>query len=192
MPKSSRIAEALGESPQGDSPSRVDEFVRLLAEHQFGLYAYILSLLSNCADADDVMQETSVALWEMFDSYESGTDFRAWACRVAYYRVLKFRERCQGTPFAVSDEFLDRVAAVSFERHDELEHRRQALIECMKKLRDRDRELLEHRYDASQPTLKRIAELVGRPVNTVYKAMSRIHRTLFECVQRRLAQEKTA
>src|SRR5262245_27195115 len=61
-------------------------FVRLFAQHEHQVYAYIVSVLANWADADEVMQETSVALWEMFDDFQEGTSFCSWACRIAYFR----------------------------------------------------------------------------------------------------------
>ena len=168
-----------------------DEFVRLLAEHQFRLYAFILSLVPNCADADDVMQETSVALWEMFDQYQPGTNFGAWACRVARFRVLKFRERKPQALLQVGDEVLNLVAEASVAQSEESESRRRALDECIRRLPPRDFTLLKQSFDPATQTLKKVAEVLGRPVNTIYKAMSRIQQALFECVGRKLkAQEK--
>jgi RNA polymerase sigma-70 factor, ECF subfamily len=167
-----------------------DEFVRLLLQHQFRLYAFILSLVPNCADADDVMQETSTALWQMFDKFEPTTDFAAWACRVARYRVLKFRDRKSRLPVFTSDEVLDRIAEASIGRLDESDVRRQALGKCMQRLSPRDSELLRQVYDPATRTLKQVAEVLARPVNTVYKAASRIHQALFECVQRTLGAEQ--
>jgi DNA-directed RNA polymerase specialized sigma24 family protein len=41
----------------------------------------------------------------------------------------------------------------------------------------------------SRETYKSIAEEIGRPVNTVYKALNRIRRSLHECIDRTLAAE---
>ena len=35
----------------------------------------------------------------------------------------------------------------------------------------------------------KVAEVLGRKVETVYKALSRIHSTLGECVRRRIREE---
>lgn len=169
--------------------SNPNEFVRLLIEHQFRLYSFILSLVLNHADADDVMQETSVALWEMFDRYEPGSDFAAWACSIARYRVMKYRERKGKAPLFMEDDILDRVAHEAMARGDELERRRKALGRCVRKLTPNDRELLKRAYDPANHTLKQVAEVLGRPANTIYKAVSRIHRFLLVCVKRTLQVE---
>jgi RNA polymerase sigma-70 factor (ECF subfamily) len=167
-----------------------DEFVRLLLQHQFRLYGFILSLVPNCADADDVMQETSAALWEMFDKYETNTDFGAWACRVAKYRVLKFRERQSRAPVFTSDDVLERIAEASLGQSDASEARRQALSRCVQHLSPPDSELLRQVYDPATRTLKQVAEVLARPANTVYKAVRRIHQMLFECMERTIRAEE--
>jgi RNA polymerase sigma-70 factor (ECF subfamily) len=162
------------------------KFVKLLVEHQFRLYSFIFLLVPNQADADDLMQETSMALWEMFDRFQPGGDFTAWACSIARYRVLKYLERKRNSPLLMGKEVLERVARETLARSDELEARRKALSICVGKLVPRDRELLEKIYDPINRTLKQAAEKLGRPVNTIYKAVSRIHRLLYACVRRTL------
>ena len=57
----------------------VEEFVGLLMGSQQRVFSYILTLLPNVADAQDVLQETSIVLWRRLAEYEPGTDFTAWA-----------------------------------------------------------------------------------------------------------------
>jgi len=168
------------------------EFVRLLVEHQFRLYTYILSLVPNYSDADDVMQETSIALWEMFDQFQQGSDFASWACSVAHYRVLKYRKKQAKVPLLLDEAVLEQISQqVMAENKNETLDRQKALQKCVGKLASSDRQLLEHTYDPANRTLKQVADLLGRPVNTVYKAVSRIHRALFACVQRTLRAENS-
>ena len=65
-----------------------NEFVSLLTASQRRLYAFICTLVIDRTDADEVLQETNLALWEQAERFEAGTDFVAWACRVAHYKVL--------------------------------------------------------------------------------------------------------
>ena len=46
------------------------EFIRLLMENERRIYAYILTLLGNGADAEDVLQETSIILWDKFAEFQ--------------------------------------------------------------------------------------------------------------------------
>ena len=48
------------------------EFVQLLTSNQSRLYAYVLSLLGDRTQAEDVMQETNAVLWrKAHDSIKS-------------------------------------------------------------------------------------------------------------------------
>jgi RNA polymerase sigma-70 factor (ECF subfamily) len=87
-----------------------------------------------------------------------------------------------------SDNFLAQVAEEALVNSDQLEIRRQALADCLGKLRPKDRELIQQRYAPGENGLS-IAQVMGRPVNSVYQSLSRIRKTLLECVNRSLAAE---
>src|ERR1700761_39547 len=89
--------------------NQTSDFVALWTASSRQVYAYILMLLPHWADADEAFQETSRVLWEKFDQFEVGTDFTAWACRIAYFKVLDVRARRQRGPLSFSDEFLDAL-----------------------------------------------------------------------------------
>ncbi len=78
-----------------DNPLDHDEFTSQLVAVQRRLYAYILTILPNLADADDVLQDTNSVLLRKRKEYAAGTEFGAWACRVAYFEVLALRKKRQ-------------------------------------------------------------------------------------------------
>ena len=51
-------------------PAKSTVFLPLFLKNERRLYAYILTLLPRRADADDVLQETSLVLWDKFDETE--------------------------------------------------------------------------------------------------------------------------
>lgn len=164
------------------------EFVRLFSLHARRLYAYLYQYLGNEADADDVFQETSRVMWENFSEFTPGTHFAAWAERVAHFQVLSFRKRRQRDRLQFSDEFVAAVSDQYGEILDSLEHRRAALDDCLQKLREPDRQLIQLRY-GDGGTTKNTAERVGRSVDAVYKALNRIETLLVECTQRALRRD---
>lgn len=167
------------------NPSRAeqaDEFARLFGRHARQIYAYILTLIPHWADAEDVFQETSTILWEKFAQFTPDTNFRAWACQVAHYRALWFRQRQRKLAVPFDEEFFRLVAAETLAQQDLLEDRHLALAGCMEKLPARERELVECCY-ASGVTIKQVALALGRSPDTTYKALKRIHRELFDCVE---------
>jgi RNA polymerase sigma-70 factor (ECF subfamily) len=178
---------APAEAPETDAQRNL-RFVRLFAQHEHQIYASIVASLGNWTDADEVMQETSVALWEMFDRFEEGTSFVGWACQIAYYRILRFREKRRRDKHEFDQEFVEAVAATVLEESDWFEFRRRALGDCVSRLRPNDRDLLESCY-ADGGTIKCAAERLDRPAKSVYKALARIRQALFDCVQRKMTAE---
>jgi RNA polymerase sigma-70 factor, ECF subfamily len=171
-----------------DRAERADEFAALFGRHARRIYGYILTLTPHCADAEDLFQETSSILWQKFDEFTPGTNFLAWACQIAYYRVIWFRQRQKklATPFG--SQFFELVAAETLAQQDVLEQRHRALADCMKLLIARDRELVERAY-ADGTTIKEVAVQLGRSPDAAYKALKRIHRELFDCVEAAIKRE---
>jgi len=167
-----------------------EEFIKLFTRYQRRVFLFILSQVPSPVDAEEIHQETNVIIWRKFDRFELGTNFLAWACQIANYEVLKYRSRQRRDRHLFSDEFVRQVASDAIEQAEELEQRRQHLAVCLSKLRNNDRELIQQRYSAGESG-KSVAELIGRPINSVYQSLSRIRRTLLECVNRQIRTQAT-
>ena len=174
---------------QSPKPWRADAgaFVQLFSVHQRSVHAYISTLVPGAADADDIMQETSLALWQKFPEFDPERDFFRWACGVAFVAVLRFRRRTAKDKLWFNEELLQLISTDLLERKDTQELRRQALRECMKKLDSRQRQFIDARYSAGS-SVERVAQEIGRPANAVYRILARIRDKLFECINRSVSQ----
>lgn len=183
------MAELFQTEPAEDSGSLEQvpnaEFVQLFTKSQRRLFLFILAQVSNLTDAEEILQDTNVIIWSKFHQFQLGTSFFAWAGKIATYEILKYREKKRAGRLQFSDEFISRVAAEAIEMSDELEQRREALSECLRRLKADDRELIQARYAPGENGLK-VAEHLGRPANSVYQSIGRIRKVLFDCVTRRL------
>lgn len=167
-------------------PVRAEQLVRLLAQHQDGLFRYILALLPNEEDARDILQETCIALFRKFEEYDPGKPFLAWAYGFAFLEVLKQRERNRRGTRLLSRDVVEHLARERDEREDVLEARLRALDDCLAALPERDRELIQRRYHGKVG----VSELVGQAGvsrRTLFRNLDRIRRQLFECINRRTA-----
>lgn len=178
-------------SEPADSPvtSGPDEhFIQLFTRHQRPLYLFILSQLGSTQDAEEVLQNTNVVLLTKASQFQAGTKFFAWACQVARFEVLQFRQSRHRDRLRFSAEFVDALARDPAFASDDWERRKLALEACLAKLRPEDRDLIRQRY---QPGIhgKDLAEDLSRPANSVYQSLGRIRRSLLECIQRRIAAE---
>lgn len=167
---------------------RNQEFVRLWTGNGQRVYAYILALLPNRADADEIFQETGMTLWEKFDEFEVGTNFRAWACRIAMNKVRNFRQLRRLGTVLLSNESLDRVGQTIMARSDELDSQHTLLADCYAQLSPRDRELIDLRYQPGV-TIKDLARRLGRGIDAIYKSLARIHQLLFNCIRSAIDRE---
>jgi RNA polymerase sigma-70 factor, ECF subfamily len=170
------------------SPERIDLFLQLYAGCEGRLTAYLTSLLGNYNDVQDVLQETLLALWKDFENFQQGTDFHAWARRTAYHRVLTYRKQQRRRGVPCSEEFLSAIDRAFSKKSDRFEDYLRYLNECIQKLAETDCELLRVRFQ-TQGSIKDAAEKLGRPTNTVYKALTRIYRVLADCVERAAGRE---
>lgn len=169
--------------------SRESDFLRQLALSYHELYATGLTIVGNRDDADDVIQEVCVVLWQKYGEFEEGTNFRKWAYTVTYNvakAIARKRRRRRG--FGLSDYALMKVAQVKTGGNELFELQCEVLRECMSKLPEQDREFLSDCYRNSSSLVK-YARDIGRSVETIYTKLKRLRKRLTDCVTRSLGKE---
>ena len=163
-------------------------FVELLTQHQRKLYSYIYTLVPNVTDSDDLLQETNLVLWNKRSEYKMGTNFSAWACRIAYFNVQNFL-RAKGRSRALfSEKLLSDISELLVDRTEVHTVYSILMITCLEKLSSTSRQLLKLCYDGNE-SIQEVAKQMGRPVGSIYSTLSQIRRKLWECVQYALREE---
>ncbi len=163
---------------------RGEEFAGLLAGCERQLFAYILALVWNVQDAEDLYQQTAMTLWEKFDGFQRGTNFSSWAFTTARLLILNFQRAQQRHKTFLTAELASTLADRQSARPaGEPDLLADALVDCMNQLSDVDRRLIRLCY-AGGETIKQIARKLGRPVQSTYNSLCRIRRRLFDCVRR--------
>ncbi len=170
---------------------RTNEFLRYLMGNQKRIYAFILAMVPNHEDAQDLFQQTVLVMWSRFDSFTPGTSFSAWGITVARYQILNARKRYSQGSLQFSEAALELLQRESDPFVDQLESRMQALRGCVRRLNPRDYDLIRLRYE-DEIAIRAIAERAGRSVQSVYKRIARIHEALLQCVRRALSKEELA
>jgi RNA polymerase sigma-70 factor (ECF subfamily) len=166
----------------GLSATEQAEFVGRIARHQAALHAFIISLMPGMDGVDDVLQETNLVLWEKRETYRPGTNFRAWACQIARYKVMNHRRKLARMGHELLDEDLAAQLAEECETEpEELDARLNALAKCLNRLREQERQLIEHRY-LSDSNLDEFAAKCGRSVDSLRVTLFRIRAGLKLCI----------
>jgi RNA polymerase sigma-70 factor, ECF subfamily len=183
---------SLHNGANGCSDARVQQFVRLLTQNERCLKSYILSLVPNLADTEQILQETNLRLWAQFSKFDPTIGgFAAWARTIARYQVLTFRKEANRERVIFNSDFLDTLAERAEARTPQLAARQEALINCVNKLPDRSRELIRYYYLAEMK-VRAAAEKLGRTVAATEKAIVRVRRILYDCVMSALARDGLA
>ncbi|EAQ77739.1 probable RNA polymerase sigma-E factor [Blastopirellula marina DSM 3645] len=159
-------------------------------EHQDRLLRYILPLVGSKDDAEDILQETATAIWKKFDQFDTTQPFVPWAKKFAHNEILRHHRNKKSVTF-LTEELVEDLASRYDQREELRICRYEALMECMEKLPDGDRQILDIRYRNPQATIQSLANEVEQSANVLYKSLARMRRQLFNCVNRKLERLET-
>lgn len=168
-----------------------DFFVRQLVINRKRIYAFILTLVHNTTDADDIMQDTAALMWEKYQKMPEITNFAAWGMQIAHYKVLEFRRRQYNKKVQFNNDLFDSVLGGALAVSEQFDARMDALKKCMTKLDEKSHKLVLLRHQKGH-TVKSIAESLGLSVHSAYKLIYRVHDMLLRCVRRTLKVEGAA
>jgi RNA polymerase sigma-70 factor (ECF subfamily) len=163
-----------------------DQFVELYVRNQNRLYRYVVTLVPNRADAEELFQQTNLTLWKLWDRYDTRRDFVRWACGIAHNHVRNFLRKKENQQVLLSEEIIGQLAQERLDNEDLLEDRRAALAGCLEKLPHRQRSLVERCYSGER-TIRAVAETEGRTPNVIYKLLRKIRALLYDCITEALA-----
>jgi RNA polymerase sigma-70 factor (ECF subfamily) len=149
------------------------------------LFATAMRMTRNRADAEDLVQDTYLKAWRAYDSYEEGTNLRAWLFRIMTNTFINKYNAAQRRP---TETELDDVEELFLYRRlgsfDQSKMSASAEDQMMELFTDDEvRNAIEELPETFRLPLiladvdgfayKEIADMLGVPIGTV---MSRLHR----------------
>lgn len=171
---------------QGMDAKAEGSFVEFYLRHQRSIYAFIVRLVHDYDESEDLLQKTGVVLWRKFDQFEPDSDFLAWARRIAKYEVLAHLKAKRRSKVCFSSKTVELLAGDLQDEPSRADARHAALLHCLEQLRSSDRDLARRCY-ARGSSMGQVAKHLGRSVDGVYQSLRRIRRSLLQCIERRLA-----
>jgi RNA polymerase sigma-70 factor (ECF subfamily) len=183
QPDSSRRNEAQAAVQQ--------RFLSLFLRSEREVFRYVAALVPNIGDAEDIVQQTALALWEKFDAYDPEKPFTPWACRFALNKVRQWIERRKRWQALLVNGLDEELAQRREELRPELETRLRHLEGCMEMLPVEQRSLVEGYY-FRRDGIETLGERSGRTVAATYKMLQRIRRNLQICIENAASQEGAA
>ncbi len=173
---------------EDDIQQKREDYEREAVPHMDALYNFAMNLTGKSDDAQDLLQETFLKAFRFFDSFQKGTNCKAWLFQIMKNSFINRYRKQTREPTKVSyddiEEFFDTI------RSDDIS------------LNDLERELFDNVLDdevsdavASLPenfravlilndlerfTYEEIAEILACPIGTVRSRLHRARRALRE------------
>jgi RNA polymerase sigma-70 factor, ECF subfamily len=156
----------------------------LVEQHQAGVWRYLRLIGCDDATADDLTQETFLALYRISFEDRGSVSTAAFLRRKARYLYLdRVRRRVRRREVRLVDA-ADTVWAEIAAGDDGVAYRA-ALEECLDTLASRSRQAIDLRYEQKR-SRDEMAKTLGLGVNGVKTLLQRVRATLRECVEKRI------
>ena len=165
-----------------DSSAAQQRFLSLFLRSEREIFRYVSALVPNVSDADDIVQQTAIALWEKFDAYDPEKPFTPWACRFALNKVKQWMDRRKKWQILLANGLAEELAVRREKLQPKLENRLRRLEGCLEKLPDDQRSIVEGYY-YHRDDIENLAEKSGRTVAATYKMLQRIRKNLQLCIE---------
>lgn len=160
------------------------EYSRKLTAIQRSLYAYILSMLPNRSDAEDILQETNLILCRKANEYDPEGHFQGWAFRIARFQIMAHMTKARRSKIHFSNELVDAMTEEDFDAKT-LNVTQRALQICYDLLPKHMRSIARLRFK-DEKNLREISALVNRPLGSVSATLHRIRQNLAQCVRQKI------
>ena len=174
-----------GSSRRTDHERHRDEYIRLIGGVQIELLRYLTALLGDFEAANNALQETNVVLWQKMDEFVLGTNFQAWATKIAYWQARAYARDLAREKLVFSEEFVVDLA----DCHDQMtstDESLKALQLCLQRLRSEDRDLIAMRY-GNDFSIQQMSGRLQKSPAAIKGALQRVRRKLRACIEVRLA-----
>lgn len=154
----------------------------LLAEKPL-LVGYARAIVGNRMAAEDVFQDLLILVMRKHAEIPDRQALSGWSRRALRFLALKAVEKRSRERPAMDAELVDLIDATCNEQApSRTEGYLEALAQCLARLPERSRRLLAMRYE-EEISGQEMAERLSRPINTIYVTLTRLHRTLEECIR---------
>lgn len=173
------------------SAAAQQQFLSLFLRSEREIFRYVAALVPNVADAEDIVQQTAIALWEKFAAYDPSLPFTPWACRFALNKARQWLERRQRWQALLENGLAEELALRREQLRPEMDRRLAHLEGCLGKLPEEQRALVDGYY-SQRAGIEKLATDAGRTVGATYKLLQRVRLALQACIENAAGPEGAA
>lgn len=163
-----------------------DCYAEIVRAYQKEVTKVVAAMLFDRHESEDLVQQVFIAAYERLDRFELGRDMGPWLKEIARNTVRMHIRRRKSHHRHV--QFYRDWVVASYEddeAYSRQEARLTAMQECLAGLPEKSRRLVELRF-GHRMSMVGIGEEVGRSIEAVTKALSRIREGLRNCITERI------
>jgi RNA polymerase sigma-70 factor (ECF subfamily) len=168
--------------------------VRILIRDRIKILSYIDSFLGDLQLAEDCFQDVCAAAVAREEPFENETHVLRWALRVGRNKSVDLARKRSREPVILDDDVLDSLegqwSAAEPVPSDHQAECIRILRHCLDALTENSRRIVHLRYVDDMKS-SRIAKALGRNVESIYRALTRAHVALRECMERNSQEPNT-
>lgn len=167
-----------------------EDVVRTLLAARTRISASAWMVVRDVQAAEDIFQNLSVKALSGGSRFELEAQLISWAQITARHEALNWLRSRKSRAVSLDDAVLELVASEwDGDGADRKEGRRvEALRDCLGTLPSGSRQILDLRY-SEERSCADISSVLGIGLDAVYQRLSRLHRAVRQCTERRLTGE---
>ena len=168
-------------------PVSPDQILKTIMLERQKLHGYAWIVVGEPELAEDVVQEACLKAMENADQINDEQHLKYWLRESIRLRGMAARRKRLAQASQLSSEVLGLLAEVKIDdTNEDYNQRLAALRHCVDLLGDKSRDTLALRYGKGMKPAE-IADKTGRPLQSIYKMITRTHATLRDCILDRLS-----
>ncbi|MFT5524762.1 MAG: RNA polymerase sigma-70 factor (ECF subfamily) [Pirellulaceae bacterium] len=167
-----------------------DQIVQTLLAERPKFLTLAWGMLRDVHSAEDVYQDLLLKALQPERRFDSVDHLLAWSWQVARNRGRELLRNQKTQATVLDSDVLELLAEETRQRDAEaIATQSAALTDCLQQLTPNSQQLVKLRYVKGMRAID-VAEQLGRKANAVYVSLSRIYRTLADCIESKLADER--
>lgn len=171
----------------GQDRETQERFTELLRQNAQSLRAFVFSLIPQQEAVDEILQESSIAMWRKFGDLHDESGFLKWAFAVIYYELLVYRRKKARSKLFFDTELLEQITAETTKEDGYFQYQWEAFRQCYSRLDADDQASLTKVYQEGS-TIREAAISEGKSPDAYYKYLRRLRTRLANCVARQLKE----
>lgn len=161
------------------------EVQKLFVANVSAIRGFILSLMANRDEADDILHEVYLVVMDKADDFELGTKFLSWVFTISRFTIMdQVKRRSTRRMVPLGQDVIELLADSAPDQAYSAEYI-QALHQCVDALSPAAKRVIKLRYNEGKKPSRIAGDLELTPA-TVYVSLSKARALLKKCVSKRL------